>query len=83
MAVKIHTEDGDECEHDENQRSLLMVSFRSVGPFFGSICAAPINGTTFFEPWRGRVQRGLLLPIPEQIAIVSTAAMHGRWQVSV
>jgi len=47
MAVKIHTEDGDECEHDENQRSPLMVSFRSVGPFFGSIRAAPINGTTF------------------------------------
>src|SRR6202795_2682468 len=42
MAVKIHTEHGDECENDENPRSLLMVSFCSVDPFFGSTRAASI-----------------------------------------
>jgi hypothetical protein len=42
MAVKSHAEHGDECEHDENLRSVLMVSFCSVGPFFGSTRAASI-----------------------------------------
>src|SRR6202140_173562 len=42
MAVKIHTEHGDECENDENPRSLLMVSFCSVDPFFGSTRAASV-----------------------------------------
>jgi hypothetical protein len=31
MAVKSHAEHGDECECDENLRSLSMVPFRSVG----------------------------------------------------
>src|SRR5258707_13619068 len=42
MAVKSHAEHGDECERDENPRSRLMVSFCSVGPFFGSPRAASI-----------------------------------------